>query len=109
MFDRCRGRDRQLLDAGELNRERTAAQLGTKLFWCDHDQALELVDGLGAADQNTFPAGEDHPQRRPEPAESGRALLVTRQCLTSCADRVDPIVLRSACPLEGTDLDDRLA
>src|SRR5207247_2357394 len=92
MFDRCRGRDLQLLDAGELNGERKAAQLRTKLFWRDHDQALEFVDGLCAADQDPFPAGENHPQRLPQTAGSGRALLVTGQRLASRADRVDAIV-----------------
>ncbi|MEJ7741336.1 MAG: hypothetical protein WKF73_01585 [Nocardioidaceae bacterium] len=101
-------RDLQLLDAVELGGQGSAAQLGAQVLGRDHDQALQLVDGLGSADQNPFSASENHPQRLSQAARSRSTLLVAGERLAGRADRVDPIVLRSAGAFERTNLDDRL-
>ena len=45
----------------KLLEERLAAQSGSQVLRCHHDQALELIDGLRAADQNRLPGGHDLP------------------------------------------------
>jgi hypothetical protein len=69
---------------------------------------FQFVDGLGAADQNSLPAGENHPQRLPQTASAGCTLLVACQRLAGRADGVDPIVLGATGTLERPNLDDRL-
>jgi hypothetical protein len=49
------------LDEVELLAQRLAAQSGPQVFRRHHDEAFELVDGLGAADQNGLPGGHDLP------------------------------------------------
>lgn len=61
VLDGCFCRDLQLLDAAELGGQGSATELGAELLGCDHDQALGLVDGLRAADEDPFSAGENHP------------------------------------------------
>ncbi|MEJ7708209.1 MAG: hypothetical protein WKF82_13635 [Nocardioidaceae bacterium] len=52
----------------ELGGQGSAAQLSAQVLGRDHDQALQLVDGLGSADQHPFSASENHPQRLPQAA-----------------------------------------
>jgi hypothetical protein len=96
------------LDQCQLGGQRTAAQGRPELFGCYHDEALEFVDGLGAADKHCLPGRRQGPDCFAQPADAGTGLMFPCQCCSGGADRVEPVALGSSGAFEGSDFDDIL-
>ena len=87
----------------------TPSKTRAQVFRSDHDQAFELVDGLGAADQDSVTRGQDQAQRLAQALERGDWLGCSRdKALTARADSVDLVVLRAPGTLHRADLDNLL-
>lgn len=109
MLDRTLGLGTHCFDAIKLPGQRAAPQVGTQLLGCGHDQTLQLVDGLRAADQDRLPSGDDHPQRLSQTVSTHLGLVLTRESLPGGAGSVDLVVLGAALSLDPADLDDLFA
>ncbi|MDQ1624030.1 MAG: hypothetical protein QOH19_2448 [Actinomycetota bacterium] len=79
-----------------------------QLFGCHHDEALEFVDGLGAADQHRLAGRRQGPDPLAQPADPRTGLVFPGHRGPGSADRVEPVVLGTAGAFEGTDFHDIL-
>jgi len=74
------------------------------VFRSYHDEALQLVDCLRAADQDGLPGNENLPQRLTKPPRPRLGLLLAGQRGAGSADSVDPIAFGPACAFAAADL-----
>jgi len=79
------------------------------MLWSHDDEALQLVDRLGAADKNSLPRHENLTQGLPQSAGAGGRLLFTGEHRPNSLNRVDAIAFGTSRSANSGDLDDVLA
>ena len=93
----------------QLLAQSDTSKAGSEVLWGDDDQALELVNGLGPADQYPLAGDENLAQRLPQAPTPRHGLMLASQCRSGRTDRVDPIALRAPASFPAAHLDHVLA